>query len=125
MIRTKRWCDAIEEGDGTRILVTRYRPRALPKSEETWTEWNKEVAPSAELLADYHGKGRIRATWNEYRIRYIKEMREHKDAIEELARRSKGGETITLLCSKDCVQESRCHRSLLKVLIENAESTNH
>jgi hypothetical protein len=29
-----------------------------------------------------------------------------------------GGETITLLCSSACTRESRCHRSLLKELIE-------
>jgi uncharacterized protein YeaO (DUF488 family) len=93
MIKTKRWNDPAEPSDGTRILITRYRPRGLPKSE----------------------------TWNEYRIRYLKEMREQKTAIEVLAKRSKAGETITLLCSKDCVQEARCHRSLLKELIERAE----
>lgn len=122
MIKTKRWNDPVDSDDGTRILITRYRPRALPKSEETWTQWITAVAPSKELLADFHGKGRVPTTWNEYRVRYIKEMRQQKEAIEALAHRSKNGETITLLCSKDCIRESRCHRSLLKDLIEKAEA---
>jgi hypothetical protein len=37
-----------------------------------------------------------------------------------LARRSQAGETITLLCSSACTRESRCHRSLLKELIDAA-----
>jgi uncharacterized protein YeaO (DUF488 family) len=38
--------------------------------------------------------------------------------IAELAKQVAGGETITLLCSSQCVRESRCHRSILKELIE-------
>jgi hypothetical protein len=45
-------------------------------------------------------------------------MREQRDKIADLARRVAGGETITLLCSSKCDRESRCHRSLLRELIE-------
>jgi len=38
----------------------------------------------------------------------------------DLAARVRQGETITLLCSSACVDESRCHRSLLRELIESA-----
>lgn len=117
-LKTKRWDDPIEPDDGTRILITRYRPRGLPKEQETWSEWNKEVAPSEELLAAYHGKGRVKATWAEYRQRYLREMQAHKDAVALLADRVRKGETLTLLCSSACTQESRCHRSLLRMLIE-------
>jgi uncharacterized protein YeaO (DUF488 family) len=46
------------------------------------------------------------------------EMRTQSTAIDELAKRVAGGEMITLLCSSACERESRCHRSLLKELIE-------
>ena len=36
----------------------------------------------------------------------------------ELAKKVKAGQTITLLCSSACEREDRCHRSLLKALIE-------
>jgi uncharacterized protein YeaO (DUF488 family) len=49
---------------------------------------------------------------------YLREMRDQRDAIAELARRVQSGETITLLCSSSCERDSRCHRSLLKTLIE-------
>jgi hypothetical protein len=47
-------------------------------------------------------------------------MREQKPLIDALARRVASGEQLTLLCSSACDRESRCHRSLLKELIETA-----
>ena len=38
--------------------------------------------------------------------------------IRALAVRVRAGEMITLLCSSQCTREDRCHRSLLKGLIE-------
>ena len=35
-IKTKRWCDPRKKSDGWRILICRYRPRALKKEDETW-----------------------------------------------------------------------------------------
>jgi uncharacterized protein YeaO (DUF488 family) len=118
---TKRWNDPKEPADGFRILITRYRPRALPKSEETWDAWMKELAPSPDLLAGFHGKkGRTKVTWDVYRATYLREMRSSPAAqqrIGELAERVAGGEAITLVCSSACVREDRCHRSLLRDLI--------
>jgi uncharacterized protein YeaO (DUF488 family) len=119
-VKTKRWNDPSEPDDGFRLLVCRYRPRGLPKGDETWDAWQSELGPSKELLADYHGKGRQPTSWAEYRQRYLREMLKQKTAIEALAARHKGGETITLLCSASCDRESRCHRSLLRELIERA-----
>jgi len=118
---TKRWNDPKDPGDGLRILITRYRPRGLPKSEETWDAWMKELAPSAEQLAGYQGKSRTaKLTWEGYRAAYLREMRgseASQERIGELARRVADGEAITLLCSSACVREARCHRSLLRDLI--------
>ena len=47
-------------------------------------------------------------------------MKQQTAVIGGLAARVKAGETITLLCSSQCERESRCHRSLLKELIEQA-----
>ena len=100
------------------MLVTRYRPRGISKAEETWDEWWPELGPSKDLHAAVYGKGRMPIGWEAYRARYLAEMRGQKDTIGKLAGRLKEGETITLLCSSACVRESRCHRSLLKVLVE-------
>src|SRR5436190_2026030 len=117
-IRTRRWNDPVEEGDGTRLLICRYRPRGVAKSAETWDAWRPELGPSRELHAAVYGKAGFVLPWERYRRRYLAEMKGQTAAIAELARRVAAGETITLLCSSACVRESRCHRSLLKELIE-------
>jgi hypothetical protein len=45
-------------------------------------------------------------------------MLAQRHKIKALADRVRAGETITLLCSSQCTREDRCHRSLLKGLIE-------
>jgi uncharacterized protein YeaO (DUF488 family) len=120
-IRTRRWDDPVEEGDGFRLLVTRYRPRGIPKADETWDAWQPDLGPSRTLHAAAYGKhGITEIPWETYRVSYLREMRgvEQVKLIEALAKRAAGGETITLLCSSACVREARCHRSLLKDLIE-------
>ncbi|MGE3803424.1 MAG: DUF488 domain-containing protein [Gemmataceae bacterium] len=118
-IRTKRWNDAAAADDGFRLLICRYRPRALPKKDETWDAWWKDLGPSKELHADFYAKdGGLPISMPEYRRRYLEEMQGQKDKIAELARRVQAGETITLLCSSACTRESHCHRTLLKQLIE-------
>ena len=118
-IHTKRWDDPASPDDGHRLLVTRYRPRGLPKSDETWHAWDKDLAPSTELHAAAYGKrDRLTLSWDIYRQRYLKEMLAQKSKIKALADRVRAGEAITLLCSSQCVREDRCHRSLLKALIE-------
>jgi len=119
-IKTKRWNDPAEPDDGFRLLVCRYRPRGLPKEQETWDQWLPALGPSRELHAAFYGKNRLPASWGEYRPRYLKEMLAQKAAIATLAERDRAGETITLLCSAECTREARCHRSLLKELIERA-----
>jgi uncharacterized protein YeaO (DUF488 family) len=120
VIKHKRWDDPKEDDDGYRLLICRYRPRALPKAKETWNEWCRHLGPSRELHADFYGKHGPPITWEEYSRRYLEEMAEQKERIADLAGRVAGGETITLLCSSKCVDTARCHRVLLKELIEAA-----
>ena len=117
-IKTKRWDDPREPDDGFRVLVCRYRPRGLPKGEETWDAWQPDLGPSKQLHAAVYGKSGLPLNWTAYRSRYLTEMRKQQGKIAELAKRDRAGETITLLCSSSCTRESRCHRSLLKELIE-------
>jgi|SRR6185437_9716519 len=117
-IRTKCWDDPKDPADGFRLLVCRYRPRGLPKSNETWDDWNADLGPSKELHAAAYGKNGLKFNWDDYRRRYLMEMKSQSAPISELARRVASGETITQLCSSSCVRESRCHRSLLAELIE-------
>jgi uncharacterized protein YeaO (DUF488 family) len=118
MIRTRRWNDPTQKGDGTRILICRYRPRGVKKADETWDEWVPDLGPSRELHHQVYSDEGL--PWSDYKRRYLHEMKEAKPAffIRALRERVKSGEAITLLCSSHCTDENRCHRSLLKELIE-------
>jgi uncharacterized protein YeaO (DUF488 family) len=121
MIKTKRWDDRREDDDGFRLLICRYRPRALPKKKETWDLWWSQLGPGKDLHSAFYGKhGQTPITWEEYRRRYLEEMKgeEQQDRIAVLAEKVAEGKTITLLCSSACTDAAHCHRTLLKELIE-------
>ncbi len=113
MIKTgKTVYESPDPSDGTRILVMTLWPRGVKR--ERIDEWRKELGCSRSLIQDWKS-GRI--SWEELRDRYFDEMKspEKRAMIRQLAQRAEKG-TITLLCTdKD---ETRCHRSLLKELIE-------
>jgi uncharacterized protein YeaO (DUF488 family) len=125
-IATKRLGAPPAPSDGTRILVTRYRPRAVRRGAETWAEWDQRLAPSVGLLDLCFGKerasGRVVSgarppiAWAEFVRRFRAEMRAPaaQEALAELRVRART-ETVTLLCY--CADETRCHRSLLAALL--------
>lgn len=121
-LKTRRWCDPQEPDDGLRVLITRFRPRGLPKAKETWDVWMKELGPSPELLHAFHGKPEYGGpiTLDTYRERYLAEMAPHAGRISELAAKLDAGQPVTLLCSRDCVIPQACHRTILAELIEQA-----
>lgn len=119
-IGSKRWNDPVSDDDGTRILICLFRPRGVPKARERWNEWHRELAPSEPLHAAYYGKLGPPITFEQYRRRFLEEMKNREGWIEQLARRVQRGERITLLCSSACTDPSTCHRTLVIELIEKA-----
>jgi uncharacterized protein YeaO (DUF488 family) len=117
-IKTRRWNDPREPDDGMRLLICRYRPRALPKKDETWDLWWPDLGPSKELHAAYYGKRGAPIGLEEYERRYLEEMKEQEDRLSVLAEKVAAGKTVTLLCSSACTDAARCHRTLLRRLIE-------
>ena len=117
-LKTKRWCDRAEADDGYRLLVCRYRPRGVRKECETWDGWCPELGPSRELHADFYGKNGPPIGWEQYRARFLKEIQAQNEVLVELAKLVAEGKTVTLLCSSECEDETHCHRTLLKQLIE-------
>lgn len=120
VIRTKRWCDPIEPDDGFRVLVARYRPRGIAREQETWAAWLPQLGPSKALHAAYYGKSGEPLQWEEYARRYLEEMQAQTFWIRGLARPHAEGQCVTLLCSSACTEESRCHRTLLRALMEQS-----
>lgn len=110
MIGTKRVYDSASPDDGERVLVMRLWPRGVRK--EAVDRWEKELGPSTELLRAYRA-GRI--DWEEFARRYRAEMGGRRELLAELSTWSRQG-TVTLLCG--CEEESRCHRTVLRELVE-------
>jgi uncharacterized protein YeaO (DUF488 family) len=120
-LRTKRWNDPRDAEDGYRLLVCRYRPRGVPKSEETWDAWCKALGPSEELHADFYGKNDgPPLSFAEYERRFREEMTRQRYWIEGFAAHLRRGDTITLLCSSACVDPARCHRTILASILAQA-----
>lgn len=122
-LKTKRWCDPVEPDDGLRVLVCRYRPRGLPKAKETWNVWMRDLGPSPGLFDAFFGKGQTPITLDQYKERYVEEMQAQREKIEELVARVDRGESVTLLCSRDCILPPICHRTVLAELIDKARTT--
>ena len=121
-ISTRRWNDPPVRGEGVRLLICRYRPRGVKKEDETWDEWQPNLGPSRELHAAFWGKNGPPIGWEEYRKRYLAEMKERSELVGRLASRLAKGERIALLCSSACEDAEHCHRTLLKELVEAASS---
>lgn len=114
-IKTKRVYDKPEPEDGIRIMIARYPIRGQRKEDRQWNEWWKELAPSKELHHDWYHSG---ISWDDYVARFTKEINENPTAQEALHRLNILSETntVTILCH--CVDETRCHRSLIKQIVE-------
>jgi len=120
-VRTKRWNDPPSPDDGYRLLICRYRPRGVKKTEEPWDAWCAALGPSKELHALAYGKtGEPPLSWPEYEKRFRAEMAGRSYWIESFAKRVRAGDTITLLCSSACENESAYHRSIVRQLLEAA-----
>jgi ribokinase len=110
VIRTKRIYDPPSPEDGYRLLVMRMWPRGVVKA--AVDAWEKDLGPSRDLLTSFRA-GNV--SWEGLAARYREEMSargELVDRYRDLVRR----QTITLLCS--CHDEARCHRTLLKEILE-------
>ena len=109
-LRTKRIYDSPSPEDGYRLLVMRRWPRGIRK--QTVDAWERDLAPSEPLRVAYrHGD----MPWEEYARRYVEEVAPKRELLTHVARRAQS-QPVTLLCS--CVDETRCHRSLLRGLVE-------
>ena len=93
MIQLKRVYEKPSRNDGLRVLVDRLWPRGLTKELAAVDLWLKDVAPSTELRKWF---GHDPAKWKEFQVRYRKELREKKDALELLKQKSEE-HTVTLV----------------------------
>lgn len=92
-IKIKRVYEEPEKQDGERILVDRLWPRGLTKEKANLNMWLKDIAPSTELRKWF---GHESEKWDEFKKRYVKELKENKEQVSILKNEMKK-ETVTLL----------------------------
>lgn len=101
-LQIKRIYDSPEESDGRRILVDRLWPRGLTREKAAIDVWVKEIAPSPELRTWY---GHKVERWPEFRKRYLAELEENVEAVEQLRTQLHGRVTL-LYATKDTEHNS-------------------
>ncbi|HJU73263.1 MAG TPA: DUF488 family protein [Gemmatimonadaceae bacterium] len=103
--------------EGVRLGTVRRPPRGVPKSQfatQNWYDvWLPNLAPSDALFRAITG-GSI--SWQTFARRYIAEMKKPDAArlLDALAALSRGA-NFSVGCY--CEDEDRCHRSLLRQLL--------
>ena len=103
-VQLKRVYDAPSPDDGYRVLVDRLWPRGVRKDSLVLDQWDKQVAPSAELRRAYHHHVLDDA---QFRERYLAEL-DGNPGVEALARRAREG-TVTLLFAARDVAHTHAH----------------
>ena len=92
-IRTKRAYEPAASSDGYRVLIDRLWPRGVSRERARLDEWDRELPPSAKLREWFaHEPSRF----EEFRRRYIEELRGQRPRLTELRRRARTG-TLTLV----------------------------
>lgn len=106
--------------EGTRIGTVRRPPRGVPKSEfarQDWYDvWFPNLAPSLETMKQAQA-AQTPAQWNAFVRKYKAEMAapDASHALQLLAALSRDSD-FSVGCY--CEDESHCHRSVLRTLLE-------
>lgn len=94
-VRLKRAYAPASPSDGCRVLVDRLWPRGLSRDSAQLDAWEKELSPSTELREWF---GHEPARFEEFRRRYVDELRGRRPELAALRRRARDG-TLTLVYS--------------------------
>lgn len=123
MIRIVRLGTPRTTHEGLRLGTVRRPPRGVRKSDyarlDYYDLWLPDLAPSAPLVSWALSKPWTDARWAQYARRYRAEMRAPaaQRLIALLAALSRQTD-VSVGCY--CADEARCHRSLLRALLEDA-----
>ena len=94
-VRLKRAYENPEPEDGYRVLVDRLWPRGVSRQTAKLDDWDRELPPSIRLREWF---GHDPQRFDEFRLRYIEELRSHRPRLTALRRRAREG-TLTLVYS--------------------------
>jgi len=94
-VRLKRAYETAAPTDGWRVLIDGLWPRGVSRARAQLDAWDKELAPTTELRQWF---GHDPQRFEQFRRRYIEELRHHRPQLEALRRRARDG-TLTLVYS--------------------------
>jgi uncharacterized protein YeaO (DUF488 family) len=94
-IRLKRAYEPAASSDGYRVLIDRLWPRGVSRERAKLDEWERELPPSTRLRQWF---GHDPSRFEEFRRRYIEELRDQRPRLTELRRVARSG-TLTLVYS--------------------------
>jgi uncharacterized protein YeaO (DUF488 family) len=122
-IRVVRLGSPRARGEGLRIGTVRRPPRGVRKADygrrDFYDVWLPELAPSPALFSWARAAAWTSSRWRHYARRYRREMSEPRarhliDTLAALSRQT----SFSVGCY--CADETMCHRSLLRGLLEDA-----
>jgi uncharacterized protein YeaO (DUF488 family) len=96
-IHVKRVYEDPSDEDGTRVLVDRLWPRGI-KKERLAAQWLKDIAPSTELRKWFQHE---QPKWDEFKARYLSELDNNPEPVEELLAIAEKGRVTLLYSTKD------------------------
>jgi uncharacterized protein YeaO (DUF488 family) len=97
-IRLKRAYEPAASSDGYRVLIDRLWPRGVSQEQAQLSAWERELAPSAELRKWF---GHQPNRFEEFRRRYIEELRQQRARLTELRRRARAGALTLVYAARD------------------------
>jgi uncharacterized protein YeaO (DUF488 family) len=87
-IRLKRAYEPPDATDGYRVLIDRLWPRGVSRERADLDAWEKDAAPSTELRQWF---GHDPSRFEEFRRRYVDELRHQRSLLSALRRRARDG----------------------------------
>ena len=112
---------ARRSGEGLRLGTVRRPPRGVPKAEfakrNFYDVWLPDLAPSQELVSEIMYSGGDEKAWRRFEKKYRAEMKQPERArlLDLLAALS---QQTNFAVGCYCEHEDRCHRSILRALLE-------
>ena len=119
-IRIVRLGSSRTPGEGLRVGTVRRPPRGVPKAEfasrDYYDVWLPELAPSEQLVKAGQGAANNRE-WQAFVKRYRAEMKQPA-AARLLGLLAALSQRTALSAGCYCKDEARCHRSVLRVILQ-------
>lgn len=97
-IQIKRAYEPAAADDGHRVLIDRLWPRGVSRKNARIDGWIKELAPSTQLRQWF---GHDPRRFEEFRRRYVEELRDERPRLTALRRRARAGRVTLVYSARD------------------------